>query len=130
MKIYSNILTKQDVENAFFVARTDHQADIHIEAIREWKPRAYANGVEVWGESLHGKRATGRGRDASARGRAASWDDWGTVIALLYNADPHARISFYDNEADFVAKVRRYKPKDATLKFLELLANIGEYDEA
>jgi hypothetical protein len=124
MKIYSDILTEKDVTDAFFTARTYPGVDIHIDAIRTWKPRKHAYGVEVWGASVSGRRSA-NGRDA----RAASWDDWGTVIALLYNRDPHARIGFYDNEADFVAKVRQYQPRGATLKFLDVLTNIREYDE-
>jgi hypothetical protein len=126
MKIYSNRLTEADVRNAFRLARENHHADIYIEAIRSFKPRNYANGVEVFAESTAGKRATGH-VPARATGprdwypRAASWDDWGYVIAYLFNIDPHARIGFYDSLADFIAKVQRYPRKGSELPFLGVL---------
>ena len=61
--------------------------------------------------------------------RAASWDDWGYVIAHLFNVDPAARVGFYDNEADFVAKVRKYPRKGSSLAFLGVLDTIKEYGE-
>lgn len=142
MKIYSNVITESDVHRAFRAARAAHGADIHVEDITTWKPRHYkketpkrtnyAYGTEVFAESINGKMATGHvpARASGPRDgypRAASWDDWGYVIAYLYNLDPHARIGFYDNEADFVAKVRKYRRKGSSLPFLDVLTNIGEY---
>lgn len=126
MKIYSNRLTEADVRDAFSMARTRHGADIYIEDIRTWQPRDYSNGVEVFAESTAGKRATGH-VPARATGRrdwyprAASWDDWGYVIAYLFNIDPHARIGFYDSLADFIAKVHRYPRKGSELPFLSII---------
>jgi hypothetical protein len=132
VKIYSNILTLADVRQAFKTARDVHGADIYMEEAREWKPRGYAHGVEVWAESMHGKRATGHvpARSPGPRDgypRAASWDDWGFVIASLFNQDPHARVGFYDNEADFVKQVRQHPHAGSDLAFLNTLTNIGEY---
>ena len=59
--------------------------------------------------------------------RAASWTDWGWVIACLYNIDPDARISYYQNKADFVARVRQYQPRGESLAFLAALDNVNEY---
>jgi hypothetical protein len=134
MKIYSDIITESDVRAAFTSARQENKQDIYIEDIRGWKPRRYACGVEVHAESLAGKRTTGH-VPARATGprdgypRAASWDAWGYAIAYLYNLDPHARIGIYDNEADFVEKVRKYRHKDSELPFLDVLDNIKEYAE-
>ena len=142
MKIYSNHLTEADVRHAFTMARIKNGADIYVEEIKWWTPRqykvetpkhtTYAYGVEVWAESLHGTRATGHvpARASGPRDgypRAASWDDWGYVIAHLFNVDPAARVGFYDNEADFVAKVRKYPRKGSSLAFLDVLDNIKEY---
>ena len=135
MKIYSNEITEADVRHAFGTARLTHHADIYIEEIRTWKPRDYACGVEVYAKSTNGTRATGH-RPARSSGprdgyaRAASWTDWGYVIARLYNMDPDARIGFYDSEADFVAKVRQYPRNGSSLAFLAVLANINEYGGA
>lgn len=127
MKIRSNIITFLDMHAAFQAARDINGADIHIESWREFKPRGFAHGVEMWAESLHGTRATGHvpARASGPRDgypRAASWDDWGFVIARLYLIDPDARIGFYDNAADFEAKVRKHPRKGSALPFLTILA--------
>jgi hypothetical protein len=133
MRIYSDHLTQEDVRAAFGRARA-RGCDIWIESIRSFKPRIGRYGTEVFAESHHGTKATGH-VSAYASGprdgypRAASWDDWGYVIAELYNTDPHARIGFYDSEADFVAKVRQYPRKGSELPFLDVLENIREYAE-
>ena len=132
MKIRSNIITRENVMAAFVAARAENQADIWVEDIREFRPRGYAHGVEVWAESNYGKRATGRNQTGYNRGsepRAASWTDYGYVVAHLFNLDPHAQVGFYDNEADFVAKVRSYQPRGASLDFLNVLTSIGEYTD-
>lgn len=130
MKIYSDEITEVEVRAVFNKARRDHDADIWIEEMRGWNPRTCKYGVEVWAESLGGKRATGRNQSSYGRDReprAASWDDWGYVIAELYNIDPDARIGFYDNEASFVTFVRKYPHKGASLAFLGALRNINSY---
>lgn len=134
MKIYSNIITESDVRAAFTSAQV-RNADIYIDGdIRTWKPRKEQYGTEVFAASRHGRAATGHvpARESGPRDdypRAASWDAWGYVIAYLFNADPHARVGFYDNEADFVEKVRKYRHKDSELPFLDVLDNIKEYDD-
>ena len=135
MKIRSNIITRENVMAAFVAARAENGADIWVEDIREFSPRGYANGVEVWAGSNYGKRASGHGPivrgggQAAYQPRAASWSDYGYVMAHLFNVDPHAQVGFYDNEADFVAKVRQYPRKGASLDFLNVLASIGEYTD-
>jgi len=130
MKIYSNSLDTADVREATIKAR-GNGADIYIEAIRNFNPRNYANGVEFWAESANGKRASAHAPVSSGPRdgypRAASWTDYGYLIAHLFNVDPHARIGFYDNEADFVKKVRAHQPRGGSLAFLDVLDNIGEY---
>lgn len=107
MKIYSDRLTRTDVYNAFARARAEHHADIHIEDLSTWKPRKYSNGIEVHAGSISGTRAANKGSWRDTPLKAASWDDWGYVIAELYSIDPHARIGFYDNKADFIRKVHQ-----------------------
>jgi hypothetical protein len=123
LKVYSNHITRTDVEKAFSAARVQNGADIWIEQIRTWKPRRETYGVEFTAYSQNGKHARNYGR----AGRAASWSDHGYVIAHLFNIDPHAKIGFYDNEADFVEKVSKYQPRDADTDFLGVLDNIEEY---
>jgi hypothetical protein len=126
VKIYSDIITELDVRKAFQKARDTHDCDISIEDIRTWCPRAYGYGVEVFAESLRGTRVTGHvpARACGPRDgypRAASWDDWGYVIAELFSIDPQARVGFYDSRDDFVAKVRQYPRQGSDLAFLDVL---------
>ena len=70
MKIYSNILTESDVREAFTGARMFNDADIYLDSLRTWKPRAYARGVDVYASSVNGKRRSAHGdypRAASGR---------------------------------------------------------------
>jgi hypothetical protein len=131
MKVRSNVITTSDVRKAFARARAEDGADIYIDAIRSFKPRGYAYGTEFWAESLNGKRASAHGPVVSGprdgQPRAASWSDYGYLIARLYNTDPHAQIGYYDNAADFVAKVRQYQPRGQTTDFLDVLDDIEEH---
>jgi hypothetical protein len=124
MKIYSDVITSADVHRAFADARCAG-ADIHVDELRTWKPRRHAHGTEVWAESVSGTRATAHrpigSYDLSDVPRAASWSDWGQVIARLYVLDPAARIGFYKDAADFEAKVRQYPRKGQSLAFLDIL---------
>lgn len=126
MKIYSNTLTMTEVREAFKAARDIDGADIYMEDAREFTPRdGHAHGTEVFAESLKGTRATGH-VPARATGprdgypRAASWDDWGFVIARLFNADPEARVGFYGSKADFITQVHNRR-NGSTLAFLNVL---------
>lgn len=126
MKIYSNTLTMTEVREAFKTARDSDGADIYVEDGREFRPRSHAHGTEVWAESMHGKRATGHvpARASGPRDghpRAASWDDWGFVIARLFRADPQARVGFYASKADFIARVRKHPRPGSPLAFLSVL---------
>ena len=60
MRIYSGVITGDDVRAAFTAAREQHDADIRIDGdIRTWNPRAARYGTEVYAYSNNGKRATG-----------------------------------------------------------------------
>lgn len=117
MKIYSDKITEDDVKFAFRRARMHNYADIWIEDISTWTPRKQANGVEFHAVSSNGRRAVNRGTG----GRAASWEDWGFVIAWLYRLDPEARIGMYTSKADFRNKVHQYQRPGSSLAFLDIL---------
>lgn len=132
MKIYSNILTQRAVEDAFALARQADHADIWIDEMRTWQPRAWTHGIEVWAYSLHGTRASAHGPIAPGPRdhlpRAAAWEDWGNVIARLYATDPRARIGHYKNAGDFADKVRAdWRVQRGTVRadFLRLVRGPG-----
>lgn len=123
MRIYSDHITEADVLRAFADARDIYGCDIYVEESWTWKPRHHKYGVMAYGASVNGRRATNNGHGL----RAASWEDWGYVIARLYSMDEHARIGHYSHEADFVRQVRVYQPRGSSLAFLAALGNINEY---
>jgi hypothetical protein len=133
MRVRSNILTSGDVYDAAHRAREVNGADVYIDAIRDFKPRREAHGVEFWAYSLNGKVASAHRPIGSYSldevPRAASWTDYGYLIAHLFNKDPHAQIGHYDNEADFVEKVRSYVPRGQNTDFLHVLTSIDEYPD-
>jgi hypothetical protein len=117
MKIYSDRITEDDVKFAFHRARMHNHADIRIQDIITWTPRNQAYGTELHAVSDNGRRAVNRGTG----GRAASWEDWGFVIAYLYRLDPEARIGIYTSRADFRNKVHQYQRPGSSLAFLDIL---------
>ncbi len=127
MKIYSAKITTADVGRAFGRARMLNGADIWIDDIRSFRPRRGGNGTEFWAYSDNGTQASAHDRLRSA----ASWTDYGHVIAHLFNVDSHARIGQYNGEADFVAQVRQYPRTDRgnSLAFLDTLTNIRRYPD-
>ena len=67
------------------------------EPIREFTPRRFRNGYEFF--------LTGSSPRASAHNRdekAATWIEWGNVIAALYEIDPDAEIGWYRNRDHFM----------------------------
>jgi hypothetical protein len=112
MRIYSDKLTEAHVREAFTAARSEHGARIWIDDIRSFRPRLeFLFGTEVFAEGTSvqatGHRPVGS-YDLSGEKRAAAWDAWGWVIAILFAQDPDAQIGSYRNKADFIATVERY----------------------
>lgn len=128
MRVYSDVITEYHVSRAFAEARGIDGADIWIADSRTWQPRAWAHGTEFWAYSHHGTRASAHG--PIQRGprnhlpRAASWSDWGFVIARLYLLDSRARIGHYLDRDDFIRKVRAdhaFSRRRESAAFLTLL---------
>lgn len=99
MKLHSNILTADDVHICAAVARKVHGCDIYVDEISEGGSRKAARRITFYAHSKNGKRAR-NGR----QGRAATWSDYGYLIAELYRRDPDAIFDYYANVDDFVSK--------------------------
>lgn len=128
MKLYSNVLNEQDVRNAFAEARKHNNADIWIDDVETFKPRkssGFTNGVTFYAYSMNGNNPTAHrpigSYSLSNVDRAASWSDYGYVIAYLFTADPDAKIGHYVNVEDFMEKVVRYPRKGQSTAFLDIL---------
>jgi hypothetical protein len=104
MIVRSNLITRQDVVDAVLaVPGVTFQDTFSREGwfvpVREFSPRSFSRGFEFFlsGSSPH--RAQHDREEF-----AATWIEWGIVIAALFAIDPSAKIAWYDNEGDFIEK--------------------------
>jgi hypothetical protein len=127
MKSYSTKITSDDVREAFRLARLLNGADIYAEDVADFRPRkAGSRGVKFYAHSHGGTRPTAHRAIGSYplddENRAASWEDYGYVIAHLYRLDPDAIIGQYQGRADFIRRVRLDAPgRRSAAPFLTLL---------
>lgn len=120
MIVRSNIITRQDVSAAVAAVPGVSFQDTYSREgwyvpVREFRPQRFARGFEFFltGSSPYN---VNRGyRDE----KAATWDEWGLVIAALFAIDPSAQIGHYDDEADFLKqteaerdRIGRHDPDD------------------
>jgi hypothetical protein len=127
VKLYSDTLNLHDVRAAFRTVRDRYGADIWDDGSRSFRPRnRYQNGVEFYAHSMDGNVPTGHRPIGSYSldyvQRAASWDDYGWLIAYLFTQDPDARIGCYDGVQDFISQVEQNAPhRKSSAAFLELV---------
>lgn len=112
MKVRSDIIDGHDIGRASNAAGT-HFIDTNAGynrgwyiPIREFKPRNRRYGYEFF---LSGSSPFAAAHQSYQGGseKAATWDEWGVVIAALYDIDPDAIIGHYTSRADFVAQTQR-----------------------
>jgi hypothetical protein len=64
----------------------------------------------------HGRRWANSGQRGAGTDKAATWLEWGALIAELYHRDPDALVAYYGSASDFIAQTRRgpgnVKPDD------------------
>lgn len=150
MRLYSDKITGSDMREAFAQARLAG-ADIHLDLARAFRARQvttrswdaerglqsrtqqFSRGIEFYASSLNGSRPTAHRAIGSYPldevPRAASWDDYGQVIARLFLIDHDAVIGNYAGVEDFVRQVeqaRRREPKG----FLDLVSRVCDECEA
>ena len=116
MKVYSKVLTADDIWAA---SRGIDGVCIDDSNVRSFRPRAGGNGYEFYleGYAFHHLR-----RRNNRDGYAATWDEWGIVIARLYEIDPDARISWYTSRANFMEETARYIPRGMKAPWLKQVA--------
>jgi len=118
MKVRSNILTRGDVVNAVLAVPGVNFIDVgNVEGwyvpVREFSPRSYARGFEFFLTGSSKYNAAHQGGQGGYE-KAATWDEWGVVMAALYAIDPDAEIGFYSSRSDFIAKTRAEHERIAT----------------
>jgi hypothetical protein len=96
MRIYSNIITRDQVYNATVGIEGVY---VDNDGVKTFSPRVGGNGYVVYLEGMDDRHRRARNqRD----GMAATWDDWGVFIARLYAIDKDARIGWYDSRDHFI----------------------------
>jgi hypothetical protein len=55
----------------------------------------------------HGRRWTNSGKRGAGTDKAATWLEWGALIAELYHRDPDALVAYYGPPEDFIRSTRR-----------------------
>lgn len=93
MKMWSDTLTTDDLYSAA------SKAGVYLHTAQSLRrPRNRARGWTVFieGASPYRSQATG--------GRAATWDQWGEWMDILFRIDPDARIGQYHGRGDFYAQ--------------------------
>lgn len=108
MIVRSNIITRGDVVNAVLTVPGVSFIDVgNVEGwyvpVREFSPRSLARGFEFFLTGSSKYNAAHQGGQGGYE-KAATWDEWGLVIDALFAIDPDARIAWYANRADFIAK--------------------------
>ena len=86
MRIHSNTLTSQDVYNAARVARAT------VETLSEHGSRSRARAFEVKLSGESRRRPNGGNYGADRDVFAATWDQWGVFLQILFDADPDLTI--------------------------------------
>jgi hypothetical protein len=55
----------------------------------------------------YGRRWANSGVKGAGTDKAATWLEWGALIAELYHRDPDALVTYYGTAEDFIAQTRR-----------------------
>jgi hypothetical protein len=100
MIIRSNQIQREHIGRAARLAGVNFQNtyshDGYFEPIREFTPRRYQFGYEVF---LTGSSPYAAAHDQTEK--AATWDEWGVFIDALYTVDPAAQIGHYTGREHF-----------------------------
>jgi hypothetical protein len=111
VKIYSNVLNDHDIWqaiNAASQASTDAgHGHVGAERFRDIRnPRVRRHGWDLLLYRAGSRRHFNTGTYGAGDQGAASWDDYGWFIAVLFERDPGARIGHYTGRENFHAATR------------------------
>lgn len=95
MKIYSDILTREDIYSAV------RGTGAWIHSCSQHRSRSHQRSFTVYleGNSVYA-------RNAPSGGQSATWDEHGLWMDALFAIDPDAVIAHYQGYADFVNQTR------------------------
>lgn len=102
MRIYTNIANR----NVLYVLARDLGIYVDIKAETNSRKRAKCYNVLLSSDAGTGRRRANSGRYGGAtKGAtgdyAATWDEWGTFLARIFDLDPTAICGQYDGADDF-----------------------------
>lgn len=95
MRIHSDSLTNRDLIDAANIARVEFDRWLD----KGSRTRDHAFDVTLFGESR--RRPNDRGRSSGTDKYAATWDQWGVFLSVLYDRDNEMVVPYYDSMADF-----------------------------
>lgn len=105
MRIHSDTLTNRDLANAATIARVSFD---------KWedkgsRKRDHAFEVTLTGES---RRRPNSGNVGASDAYAATWDQWGVFLAVLFSIDPAMVTPYYKDATEFHYRTRdRFLPR-------------------
>lgn len=94
MRIHSDTLTREDIRAAARVARVDFDRFDD----KGSRKRSHAFDVTLTGES---RRRPNGGSSGAGSDYAATWDQWGVFLAVLFETDPDMVTPYYKDAEDF-----------------------------
>lgn len=107
MIVRSNIITRGDVCDAVLTTpglgfQDTYSREGWFVPVREFTPQRFSRGYEFFLTGSSPYNVNRGNRDE----KAATWDEWGVVIAKLFAVDPDAQIGHYSDEIDFLRQTR------------------------
>lgn len=111
MRLHTDTVTTTDVYRAVRDASDRTGAPIYVEVLTSHGSRRRAGAIELQlssdGTLSRRRRNPGTSRDRSAQDDyAATWDQWGWVLAYLYTVDSRMVAGPYADAAHFHARTR------------------------
>ncbi len=113
MRLHSNILTARDIYEA---TPADVIATVTTHGSRK---RASAFEISLAGFGERHTRKKNSGQYGAGDEKAATWDDWGVVLARLFEIDPNMTATYYKDRADFYEQTRKHQQPGSRAPWLE-----------
>jgi hypothetical protein len=120
MQVHSDTLTHGDILDALRVTGLAARG-VYIDterAMQERRSRKRARRIDFYlvATDAHGRRWANSGTRGAGTDKAATWLEWGALIAELYHRDPSALVAYYGDAEGFIRGTRRgngdVKPDD------------------
>jgi hypothetical protein len=111
MQVHSDTLTHGDILDALRVTGLAARG-VYIDterAMQERRSRKRARRIDFYlvATDAHGRRWANSGTRGAGTDKAATWLEWGALIAELYHRDLDALVAYYGTPEDFIRSTRR-----------------------